>query len=96
MTWSDPKCGRKWTGLIQAHCSVCHRQFSTVANFDAHRVNKRGCPDPASLRRKKRDGTEVPILKEVSTVHGPLWVSWSEDPRHEESATDADGALVLL
>ena len=42
------KCGARWTGLRVAHCSVCHRTFTTVANFDRHRRGGR-CVDPASV-----------------------------------------------
>ncbi len=84
-----PHCDRAWTGTVQAHCSVCHEHFSTVANLAAHRPGPRrrdGSPSggkPAEITRRKRDGTVVPMLKPVSTVHGPLWVSWSDDTRHD-------------
>ncbi len=81
------KCGRTWTGVTQAHCTVCHEHFSTVKNFDAHRVARppRKCASPATQLRTKRDGTKVPILKSVPTVHGPLWISTDGDDRdHDE------------
>ncbi len=87
---SCPSCSREWTGTVQAHCTICHEHFSTVANFDTHRPGPRRkdgtptCGKPAELTRQKRDGTVVPMLKPVSTVHGPLWVSWSDDVRHTE------------
>jgi hypothetical protein len=61
-----------------------------VANFDAHRPGPRrkdgspSCGRPEEITRVKRDGTEVPVLKQVETVFGPMWVSWSDDARHEE------------
>ncbi len=86
---SCPSCSREWTGTVQAHCTICHEHFSTVANFDTHRPGPRrkdgtpSCGKPADITRRKRDGSVVPMLKSVSTVHGPLWVSWSDDVRHD-------------
>lgn len=40
------KCDVTWTGLRMAHCCTCGRLFTTVANFDRHRVGpvwKRRC-----------------------------------------------------
>ena len=31
-------CDRNWTGLAEAHCATCHRHFTGVTAFDAHRV----------------------------------------------------------
>ncbi len=80
------RCGRTWTGTTQAHCTVCHEHFSTVKNFDAHGVARhpRKCPHPSTKIRTKRDGTKVPTLKSVDTVHGPLWVSTDGDERFAE------------
>jgi len=39
-------CPARWSGLSFAHCGACHRTFSSVTGFDAHRL--RGvCVDPA-------------------------------------------------
>lgn len=84
MTIALCSCGREWTGLQQAHCTVCHRHFSTVENFDIHGVKRSGCPHPATKVRTRRDGTTVPRLKEVTSASGPLWVSWSPEPRNHE------------
>ena len=77
---------------------MCHEHFSTVKNFDAHKPGPRrsdGSPScgaerrgglqvaPDKITRTKRDGTVVPMLKAVLTAHGPLWVSWSDDVRHD-------------
>lgn len=51
MTTKEPpvKCGgctHRWWGLRMAHCSECHRTFSTPRNFDRHRtgdVESRTC-----------------------------------------------------
>jgi hypothetical protein len=45
-------CDTTWTGLGRAHCSACHRTFSTTSWFDRHRDQRgpRGtCLDPATL-----------------------------------------------
>lgn len=86
--WSC-RCGRQWTGTSSAHCSVCHEHFSTVKNFDLHGVNRRGCPDPATLTRTRRDGTVVPLLKPVQEVRGVTWVGYSEDERYADQGEEA-------
>lgn len=43
-------CPRIWTGLAEAHCSECHRHFTSVKPFDIHRDQFR-CIDPVRLRR---------------------------------------------
>lgn len=84
------QCGRTWSGINQAHCSICHAHFSTVKNFDAHRPGPRrkdgtpSCGVPAEITRVKKDGTVVPVLKVVEYADGPTWVSWSEDTRYDE------------
>lgn len=44
------RCGATWGGGSQAHCAACHRTFSTVGNFDRHRLTRndgeRICVDP--------------------------------------------------
>lgn len=69
-------CGRQWTGLREAHCSVCHRHFSTPRNFDAHRqyASKKTrehviCVDPLTVTL---DGGYP--MKIVDTVWGPIYV----------------------
>jgi hypothetical protein len=39
----------------QAHCSVCHRTFGGVRNFDLHRHDG-WCLDPAGVGLVDRDG----------------------------------------
>lgn len=41
------RCGSVWSGLTRAHCGVCHELFSTVGNFDSHRVSGE-CVDPTT------------------------------------------------
>lgn len=84
-------CGRGWTGLVSAHCALCHRHFSTVKNFDLHRPRPRksdgtpGCGDPATLTRRKQNGEVVPLLKPAKSVFGVTWVGYSEDARYAEA-----------
>lgn len=41
-------CNAWWTGIAAAHCSGCHRTFTSVSGFATHR--KRGaCADPEAL-----------------------------------------------
>lgn len=45
-------CGARWPGLSACHCPTCHRTFTTVGNFDRHRVGPMGnrhCADPESV-----------------------------------------------
>jgi hypothetical protein len=51
-------CATKWTGEGRAHCSKCHRLFSSVSTFDQHRsmAGPHGtCVDPETATSK--DGT---------------------------------------
>lgn len=69
-------CDRRWTGLKECHCATCHEHFSTVTNFDAHRVNGR-CVKPAKAKIGGRS------LKAVERSHGTVWVL---DTETEEAA----------
>lgn len=46
-------CDASWTALGAAHCSGCHRTFSSVGLFDRHRTAAGGehgsCLDPGRL-----------------------------------------------
>ena len=46
MTISCGTCPNTWTGNAKAHCSGCHRTFSTVGAFDRHRLRYE-CQNPA-------------------------------------------------
>lgn len=49
-------CEAAWTALGAAHCSGCHRTFSGILLFDAHRsqYGERGaCLDPVTIRGEK-------------------------------------------
>ena len=32
------KCGKKWQGYAECHCSACHEHFRSVGGFDKHRI----------------------------------------------------------
>lgn len=55
------RCGAQWGGLNTAHCSAegCHRTFTSVAAFDAHRVGPWGVDRRGQKRRMPgyADGT---------------------------------------
>ena len=70
------KCGRQWTGQAQAHCTVCHAHFSTVANFDRHKPSYSGCLDPGEVRNRKGE----PLLKPSANRFGVTWVGVGEHP----------------
>lgn len=54
MTISCNGCTERWTAVGAAHCSGCHRTFSTYRLFDLHRSTsgEHGvCLDPASVKK---------------------------------------------
>lgn len=61
-------CGRQWTGMTEAHCTVCHEHFSGVSAFDAHHPSVHGCDDPATLSRGS-----VPLFEEKKGPYGVTW-----------------------
>lgn len=61
-------CDTRWTGFNRCHCSGCHRTFSGLALFDAHRRDIRGvgtCLNPAQITTKTGD----PAMR----LDGGLW-----------------------
>jgi hypothetical protein len=70
-------CGREWNSLTECHCRICHRHFSTVANFDRHQPARHGCPNPATLRGK----TGNPVLRPVDRGGATTWVQWETAER---------------
>ena len=48
------RCRRPSAGSRQSHCSVCHRTFSGLRNFDTHRKGGK-CVHPASLGMSDRE-----------------------------------------
>lgn len=81
-------CGRTWTGFNQAHCSICHAHFSSVANFDRHKPSYDGCLDPATVTKR----TGEPALRASRNQLGVTWVGADEyaGPRN-----DADPAIAI-
>jgi len=76
-------CGRQWASLTEAHCRICHAHFSTPENFDKHKPDRRGCPDPGS----HRDGQGRPVLKAVERRSGIVtWVGYSDRPAPQWAA----------
>lgn len=61
-------CPKRWTGFRKAHCSSCHRTFSTVANFDRHR-------SPAGLHGSCRYPALVGLVQ-----RGGVWSMPPPDP----------------
>lgn len=64
-------CGRQWTGLRECHCTVCHKHFSTVDGFDAHRPYGK-CIAPTEARVKGD------ALREKKTIWGVIFVREGE------------------
>jgi hypothetical protein len=58
-------CHSWWTGQLTSHCSGCHRTFTGLTAFDAHRDGNhangtRHCVDPATLTDSK--GQPAPLV----------------------------------
>jgi hypothetical protein len=75
-------CPRQWTGLLEAHCSACHRHFSNVSAFDAHwvgdatkttGVNRRQCVPPEDIPVSKAGN---PVLFATERQSGTVYVRW--------------------
>jgi hypothetical protein len=64
--------------MRECHCTVCHRHFSTVGGFDAHRrgMGRTDCHDPLALA----DPTGQPKYKRVPSAWGELYVGAKERP----------------
>lgn len=75
--WSCPHCGRQWTGKRECHCTICHRHFSTVDGFDAHRPEGK-CADPLTVRVRGNP------LRAKQTMWGTIYVRENEagPPEH--------------
>ena len=78
-------CGREWSGLAQAPCTVCHVHFSTVANFDRHKPSYTGCLDPATITNRKGEL----VLKATTNRFGVTWVGAGEHPEAETAESEA-------
>lgn len=91
------ECGREWTGMSEAHCAApgCHESFSTVANFDAHRVfredgdwNTRGCLNSAEIDSlRSKSGRK--LFDRSPRKAGYVWVGAGSNPHGERE--DIDG-----
>lgn len=44
----DNRCVKPGVGTNQCHCTVCHKSFTAVGNFDDHRRHGQ-CLNPADL-----------------------------------------------
>lgn len=63
------RCGRRWTGLAQAHCaSGCHAHFGSVRGFDRHRATGH-CADPGTIATR----AGKPVFR---ADDGPLGITW--------------------
>lgn len=77
-------CGAEWhqSGNRTGHCSGCHRTFSGISTFDAHRHDTptgRACADPADLL----DKAGMPKFKTyVDRVGTTVWRSAKDRPEH--------------
>jgi hypothetical protein len=42
------RCAQRWGGMNTAHCAACHRTFTGITAFDAHR-RKGACESPIAV-----------------------------------------------
>jgi hypothetical protein len=82
-------CGRRWTGLAQAHCMSCHEHFGSVRGFDRHRP-KGHCLNPEPMTR--RDGRA--LYREDAGPYGITWVLHTDrvHPGHARRLAEEDAA----
>lgn len=66
-------CHRSWTGLKEAHCTVCCAHFSTDNHAESHRGVRGACIPPGDVLRNTPQG-EAPRLRLVDRGSGPVWV----------------------
>lgn len=71
-------CGRAWTSLVQAHCTVCHQHFGTDGLADRHR-KAFACVPPLQVTTQAGS----PVFRGVQDRHGLTWRShatrdWSD------------------
>lgn len=81
-------CGREWEGLVECHCSGCHRHFRTVTWFDLHLVlaadgETSRCVDPATVTYRSGGKKGEPKMRLAHGHHGDLWTSAEERPPQE-------------
>lgn len=63
-------CGRRWTSLVQAHCTVCHEHFGTDGLADRHR-KALTCLPPLSVTNQRGE----PVFRVVRDSFGLTWRS---------------------
>lgn len=62
-------CASTWTGLLACHCGACHRTFTGLAAFDAHRSYGK-CKDPATVLNQAGEPRLMRVDKRT-------WSGWS-------------------
>jgi hypothetical protein len=81
-TYSCGGCDVAFTGLRTAHCTTCHETFTTIGNFDTHRVSVRGKRPltPSVMQPQAVTATGVRCLSieemESGTVDGESVPDW--------------------
>lgn len=76
---SCPRCDAKWLGLSLCHCAVCHRTFTGITNFDAHRVF--GVDEDWDTRRCMTEG-EIAAAGMVPNHNGHYMKPALDKPAH--------------
>lgn len=56
-------CTTTWSGLNICHCSACHRTFTILRWFDAHRANGGACADPVGLKHETGSRIGQPLMR---------------------------------
>lgn len=93
-------CGKQWSGKQTAHCGGCHRTFSGLGTFMAHRVTPEGgeqgehvCVDPATVGLVLVESRKYECWGTPSDPNAPKW--WMKDTVTDgtgDESADADQA----
>lgn len=92
-TGATCSCGRRWEGLVEAHCTRCHAHFRSAIPFDMHIVGIPAteatmCADPGKIQYRSGVRKGEPKLRLVHGHHGDLWVRAEERPPQESIFPD--------
>lgn len=81
-------CHRTWTGLREAHCTLCCAHFTTPANFDRH-LTRAGCQPPAGVV----DKAGAPRLVAIERASGLVWTANAPNGFRMSAANAPDVSL---
>jgi hypothetical protein len=89
---SSCRCGRRWEGAVECHCSRCHKHFRSETSFDGHLrlipgTERAECVDPLAIYYRSGAKKGEPKYREVAVHHGLLIVRAEDRPDQLEIET---------